>query len=198
MHTKSLAHEILSAFDDGHEVSCIFLDISKAFDRVWYEGLLYNLQQNGMSGKLITLIKDFLSCKKQRVVLNGQHSSQADVKACVIQGSILGPFLFLIYINDLPNSLNSNVKIFADDASLFSVVYIPDSANLLNRDLSKMNEWDLQWKMSFNPDPTKRAQEIIFSHKTSTRNHPGLMFNNNIVNLTTIHKHLAVFMLRLL
>ena len=57
---------------------------------------------------------------------------------------------------------------------------------------SKINTWALQWKMSFNPDPTKQAQEIIFSRKTSQRNHPGLMFNNSIVNVTTIHKHLCM------
>ena len=71
-------------------------------------------------------------------------------------------FLQIIYINDLPNNLNSNVKLLADDMLLFSVVHnITDSANLLNRDLSKINEWTLQWTMSFNPDPTKKAQEII-------------------------------------
>ena len=69
---------------------------------------------------------------------------------------------------------------------------VTDSANLLNSDLSKIDKWALQWKMSFNPDPTKQAQEIIFSRKTSYRNHPGLMFNNVIVNVTTIHKHLGM------
>ena len=93
----------------------------------------------------------------------------------------------------MPNGLNSNVKLFADDTSLISVVhYITDSSNLLNSDLSKMNEWALQWKMSFNPEPIKQAQETIFSWKTSKRNHPGLTFNNNIVNLTTSHKHLGM------
>ena len=140
-----------------------------------------------------------MSCRKQRVVLNGQHSSWADdVKAGVPQGSILGPLLFLIYINDLPNRLNSNVKLFADDTSLFSVVHnITDSANLLNSDLCKINEWALQWKISFNPDPIKQAQEIIFSRKTSKRNHPWLMFNNSIVNLTTNHKHLGKIFVKL-
>ena len=71
----SIAHEILSVFDDGHEVRGVSRDISKAFDRVWREGLLFKLRQNGISGELITLIKYFLSCRKQRVVLNGQHSS---------------------------------------------------------------------------------------------------------------------------
>ena len=133
-----------------------------------------------------------MSCRKQRVVLNGQHSSCRDVKAGVRQGSILGPLLFLIYINELSNCSNSNVKLFADDTSLFYVVHsITDSPSLLNSDLSKINEWPLQWKMSFNPDPTKQAQEIILSRKTSKRNYPALMFNNNIVNFTTFHKHLG-------
>ena len=94
---------------------------------------------------------------------------------------------------DLPNGLNPNAKLFADDMSLFSVVHnITDSANLLNSDLSKINEWALQWKMSFNPDPTKQAQEIIFSRKTSQRNHPGFIFYKSIVNVTTIYKHLGM------
>ena len=99
----SIAHEILSAFDDGHEVRGIFLDISKVFDRVWHKGLLFKLRQNGISEELITLIKDFLSFRKQRVLLNDQHLSWADVKVGVPQRSILGPLLFLIYLNDLPN-----------------------------------------------------------------------------------------------
>ena len=77
------------------------------------------------------------------------HHGQMSNRAC-LKGSILGPLLFLIYINDLPNGMNSNVKLFADDTSLFSVVHnITDSSNLLNSDLSKINEWALQWKMSF-------------------------------------------------
>ena len=102
----STVHKILSAFNDSHKVRGVFLDISKAFDRVWHEGLLFKLRQNRISGKLITLIKDFLSCRKHRVVLNGQQSSWTDVKAGIPQGSVLGHLLFLIYINDLPNGLS--------------------------------------------------------------------------------------------
>ena len=89
-------------------------------------------------------------------------------------GQFLLLLLFLSYIKNLPDGLNSNVKLFADDTSLFSVVHnIYESLNLLNSNLSKLNQWARQWKMSFNPDPTKKAQEIIiFSHKTSQGNHP--------------------------
>ena len=92
----------------------------------------------------------------------------------------------------LPDGLNSNVKLFASVASLFSVVrYITDPANLLNSDLSK-GEWARQWKMSFNLYSIKQAQEIKFIPKTSKRNYPSLMFNNEIVNLTSNYKYLGI------
>ena len=96
--------------------------MSKAFDKVWHNGLIYKLKQNGVSGDLLRWITDFLDDRKQRVVLNGQYSSWASVKARVSQASILGPLFFLIFINDLSDNLISNPKLFADDTYLFSVV----------------------------------------------------------------------------
>ena len=150
----SITHEIYEALDAGLEVRSVFLDISKAFDKVWHEGVLFKLSQNGISGNLLKLLTDFLKNRKQRVTLNGQTSFWTEVNAGVPQGSILGPLLFLIYINDLPDGLSSNVKLFADDTSLFSVVHdIHSSASDLNKDLKTINEWAFQWKMSFNLDP---------------------------------------------
>ena len=98
------------------------------------------------------------------MVLNCQRSSWRDVNAGVRNGSILGPLLFQVYINDLPNGLKSNPKLFADNTSLFSVIYDVNSSQIdLNEDLDKINNWVYQWKMSFNPDPSKKAQEVIFS-----------------------------------
>ena len=102
-----------------------------------------------------------MSNRKQRVVLNGQKSSWTNVHSGVPQGSIPGPPLFLIYINDLADDLSSNVKLFADDTSLFSVVHnVNASARELNDDLKKIDKWAFQWKMSFNPDPSNKPRKL--------------------------------------
>ena len=100
----------------------VFLDTSKAFDKVLHKGLIYKLRQYSFSENLLALIADFLSNRKQRAVSNGQRSSWADIKAGVPQCSIQGPLLFLVHINDLTENLQSNLKLFADDTSLFSIV----------------------------------------------------------------------------
>ena len=169
----SIIHDIYKSFDCGYEVRGVFLDISKAFDKVWHDGIIFKLEQNGISGKLHKLLHDFLVNRKQRVVLNGQVSSWSNVEAGVPQGSILGPLLFLIYINDLPKGLSSNAKLFADDTSLFSVIYDSRTPrNEFDDDLVKINNWVYQLKMSFNPDPNKQTRKVIFSRKKKKINHP--------------------------
>ena len=102
---------------------------------------------------MLETLTDFLKDRKQRDVLNGQNSSWANVEAGVPQGSILGLLLFLIYINDLPDYLSTNVKLFADDTSLFSVVHDIATSCDLNCDLTRVRKWAFQWKMSFKPEP---------------------------------------------
>ena len=161
-----ITHNIFSSFDCNPtlETRAVFLDISKAFDKVWHEGLVFKLKSVGISGNLLTLMESFLSERYQRVLLNGQSSEWATINAGVPQSSILGPLLFLIYINNLSNGIISDVKLLADDTSIFLTVCAPNTmADSLNKDLQKISEWGYKWKMSFNPDPTKQAQEVIFS-----------------------------------
>ena len=164
----AITHEIFETFDcnPSLEVRSVFLDISKAFDKVWHEGFLYKLKSMGVSGELYSLLENYLSDRFQRVLLNGQASSWRQDLAGVPQGSILDPLLFLIYINDLLNELKSNAKLFADDTSLFAIVKDKsESANILNNDLSEISKWAYDWKMLFNTDPSKPAQEVVFSRK---------------------------------
>ena len=133
--------------------------------------------------------------RHQRVVLNGQSSKWSLVEESVPQGSILGPLLFLVYINGLPQGLRCNVKLFADDTSLFSTITSPAiSSSNLNEDLLKTTLWAYQWKMSFNPDITKQAQEIIFSRKKIVTSHPSLNFNNAQIQRQSVQKHLGLFL----
>ena len=112
----------MNSLDGGLEVRGVFLDITKAFDKVWYERLIYKLQQNGISGELLNILTGFVNNRIQRIVLNCQKLNWVDVKAGAPQGSIMVPLIFLIYINDLPEGLIANAKFFPDDMSLFSVV----------------------------------------------------------------------------
>ena len=154
----SITHEIYQSFDTGFEVRGIFHDISNAFDKVWHKGLIFKLKQNGVTGDLLNILIDFLKEGKQTVVLNGQHSKWSNISAGVPQRSILGPLLFLIYINDLFDNLSSNPKLFADETSLFLVVHdINQSEINLKDDSQKISNWAFQWKMSFNSDISKQA-----------------------------------------
>ena len=144
---------------------------------------------------MLNILSDFLINRKQRITLNCQSSSWTNTNAGVPLGSILGPLLFLIYINDLPDGLSSNVKLFPDDTSLFSVIHnLNTSAIELSSDLKKINDWTFKWKMNFNPDRSKQAQEIILSRKLKKATHPPLLFNNNKISQVNSQTHLGVIL----
>ena len=192
----SITHTIFKAFDWNRpcDARSVYLDISKAFDRVWHDSLLlYKLEHCGISGQLLFLVKSFHKDRKQRTVLNGQCSSRGDISAGVPQGSILGPLVFLVYINDLTEDLRFNVKLFADDTSLFTVVEDSNAAaNDMNHDLELTNQWAHSWRMSFNPDPQKQAVELIFSTKKNEINHPVVLFDDTPAKTVVEHKHLRI------
>ena len=152
-----------------------------------------------MTGNLLNILIDFLKERRQRVVLNRQHSNWSNISAGVPQGSILGPLFFLIYINDLSDNLSSNPKPFADETSIWawykSVEHdINQSGINLNDDLEKISNRAFQWKISFNPDINKQVQKVIFSRRLQKSNHPSLTFNNTGVTQSEIQKHLGIFL----
>ena len=139
--------------------------------------------------------KTTLSGRCQRVITNGQKSSWRPILAGVPQGPILVPLLFLIYINDLPNGLKTNAKLFADEISLFTIaIHKNVSANALNNDLSLISKWAFNWKMLFNPDPHKPVQEVLFSRKKKGSIHPVISLNNIQVEKASYQKHLGLFL----
>ena len=159
----------------------VFLDISKAFDKVWHKGLIFKLKSYGVEGDLLSLLECYLTNRNQRVVLNGQTSDLKQFHSGVPQGSVLGPLLFLIYINDLPDGIMSMCKIFADDTSLFSIENSTHSSqSVLNYDLKCINEWAYQWKMTSILIPKNKQM------RSSSR--------ENLIKISTLQLHLIIIM----
>ena len=134
-----------------NDVAMVFLDISKAFDKVWHKGLLYKLRLIGVSGSLLKWFENYLSNRNQRVVLNGQESMILNTNAGVPQGTILGPLLFLIFINDIEDGICSELFIFADDTTLARAYNsLKEAESCLNKDLSTISLWASKWMVNFN------------------------------------------------
>jgi hypothetical protein len=137
-----ITNEFGKALDEGKKIRVVFCDISKAFDRVWHIGLLKEIESIGIQGPLLSWIKNYLSNRKQRVVLIHSNSQWRDIKAGVPRGSILGSLLFIIFINDIVTDIQSTIKLFADDTSLYLIVNGPnETADSLNNDLAKIHDW---------------------------------------------------------
>ena len=153
----------------------------------------YQVYQNRISGNILNTIVDFLSFRKQQVVLNGKVSPWPIIEKGVPQGSILGPLLILIHVIYLSDDLSTNAELFADDTSLFSVVRdINTSATHFNNDLTKISNCAFQWNVSFNPNHRKQAREIIYYHKFQKTSHTSIYFNNNPVKQGLSQKHLGM------
>ena len=179
------------ALYDGKEVRALFCDISKAFDRVWHRGLLYKLRRAGITGSLLSWFSHYLQYRKQRVVLPGATPNCSSVQAGVPQGSILGPLLFLLYINDIVEDIQSSVRLFADDTSLYIIVDDPPGAAItLNSDLSRIHRWATQSLVTSNPS---KLESLLFSRKVNKPYHPPLTMNYQQVTEVTNQKHLGLY-----
>ena len=189
-----LYHTLSKALDEKKDVRIVFCDISKAFDKVWHSGIIFKLKQIGIRGVLLEWFRDYLQNRLQRVVIRGQNSDWGEIKAGVPQGSVLGPLLFLIYINDIVNGVNSNIRLFADDTTLYISVDDPnnvtnatDAATQLNDDMITIKSWADQWLVTFNPTKTKTM--TITNKKVE---HPPLYFDNTELKSVKEHKHLGL------
>ena len=143
--------DFCKSLDNKVPTQAIFFDVSKAFDRVWHRGLLHKLNAIGIRGSLHTWFSNYLENRTQAVVIKGQKSNYTKITAGVPQGSVLGPLLFLIYINDLTHTIDTNIKVFADDISMYLSLKDNIIRTLtLNTDLNNIQTWASTWKVTFN------------------------------------------------
>ena len=168
---KFLYNLFCQALDADNEMRVVFCDINKTFDRVLHAGLLRKLEAAGVSGNLLAWFKNYLSDRKQRFILPGISSDWSKILADAPQGSILGPLLFLIFINDIVNVYVSCIRLFADDTSPFIIANDPvSSAKRLNADLVKILQGTKTWLVTFNPSKTESL--IIYVKQTDPYIHP--------------------------
>ena len=144
---EDLARNLIS----GAQTDLILLDFSKAFDKVSHLKLLYKLKMHGICGNTLQWIQSFLIGRTQTVILEGQNSDELTVTSGVPQGSVLGPILFLLYINDLPENVQSQVRLFADDTAIYLAVGKQNNPQQLQDDLDQLQKWEELWDMEFNP-----------------------------------------------
>jgi hypothetical protein len=140
----------MEALDEGDCVDVIYLDFSKAFDSVPHRRLLMKMRGMGITGPILRWCESFLQNRKQRVVLNGEASAWTPVISGVPQGSIIGPTLFVIFINDMPDEVRSTLKMFADDAKIYCRATSIEQRQNLQTDLEELNGWATKWQMKFN------------------------------------------------
>ena len=164
-----LVDELSRNLANGKQTDLILLDFSKAFDKVNHHKLLSKLQEHGAPDQVVSWVRSFLIGRCQSVVVNGHTSDEVPVTSGVPQGSVLGPLLFLLYINDLPESVTSQVRLFADDTAVYLTVTSLDDCQILQNDLLKLESWEKQWDMEFNPS---KCQVLHISRSKSPYNFP--------------------------
>jgi len=169
--------------EKGHITDVIILDFSKAFDSVSHKKLIFKLQRAGLNPKIISWIEAFLSNRQQFVFLDGSRSSPCLVHSGVPQGSVLGPLLFLLFVDDLPGSVTSECRLFADDALIFNT---RGNSLILQNDLKTLENWSHTWQMSFN---TSKCCVLSIGEKDST--HSYFLNNNRLKNVNS-HPYLGV------
>ena len=181
-------HDWAECLNRTGQMDVLLLDFSKAFDKVPHHRLATKLDHYGIRGRTLKWIQGFLSDRKQCVNINGQCSSWVPVQSGVPQGSVLGPTLFLIYINDIASGIKSNIRLFADDSILYREIRGPEDHQTLQQDLQAVFSWADSWQMAFNASKCQ--------HLTITRKKQQSVFNysvdKQVIPKVTSHKYLGV------
>ena len=176
--------------DKKESLDAVYLDFQKTFNAVPHQRLLTKLKAYGVHGSVHAWINSFLSQRKQRVVVNGAYSQWNDVTSGIPQGSVLGPTLFIIYINDLPETVESMVHIFADDTNIYRNIATENDCVELQKDLDMLQEWSNKWLLSFN---AKKCKVMRFGGQ-----HPEFIYkmtnNTEVIDLkfTEMEKDLGI------
>jgi len=158
------AHDLLSSFDKGKQIDTVILDFSKAFDTVPHSKLIRKLENYGIRGPTLKWITNFLTQRQMCVVVDGDKSRHVPVGSGVPQGTVLGPLLFLCHINDLPERVTSQIRLFADDCLLYRPINSFKDHEILQNDLNNLQQWATEWGMKFN---TKKCYLLSSRHKSS-------------------------------
>lgn len=182
----SFFSEVYEAVDCDKAYDIIYLDFSKAFDRVPHERLVRKVQAHGIGGDILRWIKAWLNERKQRVIINGTKSNWELVTSGVPQGSVLGPLLFIMYINDLDSGITSSISKFADDTKIGRVINSQDDCISLQKDLDMLHKWSKDWQMEFNVEKCR----VLNVGKTITD--ANYTLNNNVINKSECERDLGV------
>ena len=164
------------------------MDFAKAFDKVSHMHLIKKLDYYGVRGKSNRWIKSFLSDRQQQVLLEGEHSDKVPVTSGVPQGSVLGPCLFIYYINDIANNMTSTIRLFADDTVAYLAIKGKKDADKLQEDLNKLGEWEKKWQMEFHPQKC----EVLSITKNRTIQHHTYKLHGQELQQVNRAKYLGV------
>lgn len=162
--------DLFDTLNQGGQTDVVVMDFSKAFDKVDHRRLLLKLRRLGINHGVMAWIQSFLSERTQRVVLEGEQSDTCSVLSGVPQGSVLGPCLFLMYINDMPETIKSSIRLFADDTIMYLAISNQTDCQTLQDDLKRLESWEEEWLMAFNPDKcevihiTKKTTPTLFNY----------------------------------
>jgi hypothetical protein len=178
------------ALDEGYGLDIVYLDFRKAFDSVPHKRLVEKLKMYGLKGKLLLWIEDFLRSRTMKVELRGVFSRLIEVLSGVPQGSVLGPLLFLLYVNELPEWIKNNIRMFADDTKIWKTIESKQDCESLQKDLDTLQDWSDKWLLKFN---TEKCKVMQVGHKLNTKYYMGRSGTRIELEIIEEEKDLGVF-----